>query len=66
MIHLQDGILCSRKNGVPPICNSKEGMGEHNVKCNKPGSEGQIPYDLTYKWNLIKKTNKQAKYSQRH
>ena len=21
----------------------------------------QIPYDLTYKWNLINKTNKQAK-----
>ena len=25
----------------------------------------QIPYDLTYKWNLINKTNKQAKYNQR-
>ena len=23
------------------------------------------PYDLTYKWNLINKTNKQAKYKQR-
>ena len=22
--------------------------------------------DLTYKWNLINKTNKQAKYNQRH
>ena len=28
--------------------------------------ESQIPYDLTYKWNLINKTNKQAKYNQRH
>ena len=27
---------------------------------NEPGSERQIPYDLTYKWNLINKTNKQA------
>ena len=25
-----------------------------------------ILYDLTYKWNLINKTNKQAKYNQRH
>ena len=25
----------------------------------------KIPYDLT-KWNLINKTNKQAKYNQRH
>ena len=26
----------------------------------------QIPYDLTYKWNLINKTNKPAKQNQRH
>ena len=26
----------------------------------------KIPYDLTYKWNLINKTNKQSKYNQRH
>ena len=25
-----------------------------------------MPYDLTCKWNLINKTNKQAKKSQRH
>ena len=25
----------------------------------KPGGERQIPYDLTYKWSLIYKTNKQ-------
>ena len=31
---------------------------------NKPGGERQIPYDLTYKWNLINKTNKHAKYHQ--
>ena len=30
---------------------------------NKPGSERQIPYDLIYKWNIITKTNKQAKYN---
>ena len=28
--------------------------------------ERKIPYDLTYKWNLINKTNKQAKYNQKH
>ena len=25
-----------------------------------------MPYDLTYKWDLSNKTNKQAKYNQRH
>ena len=29
-------------------------------------SEGQIPYDLTFNWNIINKTNKQTKYNQRH
>ena len=32
-----------------------DGTGEHYAKWNKPGGETQIPYDLTYKWNLIKK-----------
>ena len=38
-----------------------DGTGEHYAKWNRPGSERQIPYDLTFKWNLINKTNKQAK-----
>ena len=40
--------------------------GEHYAKWNKPGGKGQIPYDLTFNWNLINKTNKQAKYNQRY
>ena len=28
-----------------------DGTGEHY-----PGDERQIPYDLTYKWNIINKT----------
>ena len=42
-----------------------DGIGEHYAKWSKPGSKRQVPYDLTYKWNLINKTNKQAKYNQR-
>ena len=42
------------------------GTREYYAKWNKPGGKRQIPYDLTYKWNLINKTNKQAKYNQRH
>ena len=36
-----------------------DGTGEHYAKWNKPGGERQIPYDLTYMWNLINKTSKQ-------
>ena len=36
-----------------------DGYGEHYTKRNESGNERQIPYDLTYKWILINKTNKQ-------
>ena len=59
--------LCSRKKeGAATFCDSMDGTGEHYAQGNKPGGERQIPYDLTYKWNLIYETNKQAKYNQRH
>ena len=28
--------------------------------------EGQIPYDLTFNWNIINRRKKQTKYNQRH
>ena len=66
MVHSYNGILCSKKKeGAPTLCNSMDGTGEHYAKWNKPGGERQIPYDLTIR-NLINKTNKQAKYNQRH
>ena len=53
-----------KEEGTPTFWDSMDRTGEHYAKWNKPGSEGQIPYDLTYNWNLINKTNKQAKYNQ--
>ena len=62
MIHLHNGILHSKKKeGAPTLFDSMDGTGEYYTKWNKPSGERQIPYDLTYKWNLINKTNKQAK-----
>ena len=46
-----------RKKELLPFRDSMDGSGELYAKWNKPGGEGQIPYDLTCKWNLI---NKQA------
>ena len=43
-----------------------DGTEEHYAKWNKPGGERQMPDDLTYKFKLINKTNKQPKYNQRH
>ena len=56
--HLYNRILHHRKEeGTPTLHDSKNGTGEHYVTLNKPGDERQILYDLTYKWNLINKTN---------
>ena len=60
VVYLHDEILCCRKKEeAPTFRNTLGGTGEHYAKWNKPGSERQILYDLTYKWNLINKTNKQ-------
>ena len=62
MVHLHKGILHSReKEGAPTLCNSMDGTGEHYAKWNKPGGEGQIPYYLTFNWNVINTRNKANK-----
>ena len=38
----------------------------YNYVANKPDGEGQIPYDLTFNWNIINRRKKQTKYNQRH
>ena len=55
-----------QNEGAPTLCNSMDGTGGHYAKWNKPGGEGQIPYDLTFNWNVINKRKKQTKYNQRH
>ena len=67
MVHLHNGILHSReKEGAYTLCNGMDGTGEHYANWNKPDSERQMPYDLTFNRNLMNKMNKQAKYNQRH
>ena len=40
MVHLHNGILCSRKKeGAPTPWDSTDGTGEHYAKQNKLGSE---------------------------
>ena len=34
--------------------------------CLSAGSEKQIPYDLTFNWNISNRRKKQTKYNQRH
>ena len=43
-----------------------DGTGEHYAEWNKPGGEGQIPYDFTFNWNIINRRKKQIKYNRKH
>ena len=49
------------KKGAYTLFDSMDGTGEHYAKWNKPGGEGQIPYDLTFNWNTINKRKKANK-----
>ena len=56
MVHLHNGILCGhKKEGNLTFCNPMDGPGDYYAKQNKPVGERQIPHDLTYMWNIMKK-----------
>ena len=49
MWYIYNGILFRyNKEGNPAICGNVDRPWEHYCKWNKPDSERQIPYDLTY------------------
>ena len=58
LVHLKSEILHkSKKEGIPTFFESVDGPGDYYNKWNKSVNERQIPYDLTYKWNLMNKIN---------
>ena len=63
-IYTMECYAAERKKELLPFVTAW--MELDSIMLRKPGGERQIPYDLTYKWNLINKTNKQTKYNHRH
>ena len=58
-MHTHNGILLSHKrewNTV--ICSNMGGPRDYHTKWSKSGRERQIPYDITYIWNLKNKKYK--------
>ena len=55
VVHIYKGILLSYKqeqNGA--ICSNTDAPRECHTEQSKSRRESQIPYDITYIWNLIK------------
>ena len=53
VVHIYDGILLGHKkewNNV--ICSNMDGPRDYHTKWSKSDRERQIPYDITYMWNL--------------
>ena len=62
-IYTMEFYTAERKKELIPFATAMDGTGEHYAKWNKPGSEGQVPYDLTFNWNISNRRKKQTKYN---
>ena len=58
MVHIHNGILFSHKREWNnDICSNMDGPRDYHTKWSKSEWERQIPYDITYMWNLKYDTN---------
>ena len=52
-VHTYNGILISyKKECNNTICNNMDEPRDYHTKWSKSERERQIPYDITYMWNL--------------
>ena len=55
VVHIYNGILLSHKQEWNnAICSNMDGPRDYHTKWSKSERERQIPYDVTYMWNLEK------------
>ena len=58
MAYIYNGILFSLKKGQNnAICSNVDATRDYHTKWSKSERERQIPYDITYMWNLKYHTN---------
>ena len=58
VVHIYSGILLShKKEQNNAICSSMDEIRDYYTKWSKSERERQIPYDITYMWNLKYDTN---------
>ena len=58
VVHIYNGILLSHKKELNnAICSNMDRPRDYHIKQSKSERERQIPYDITYIWNLKYNTN---------
>ena len=65
-IYTKEYDAAERKKEFLPFVTACMELESVMLSENEPGGERQIPYDFTYKWILINKRNKLAKYNESH
>ena len=48
----KSGLRAHKKEWNNAMCSSMDGHRDDHTTWNKSGGERQIPYDITYMWNL--------------
>ena len=55
VVYMYNGLLLShKKEWNIAICSNMDGPRDYHTKWGKPERERQIPYGITYMWNLKK------------
>ena len=66
VLHVYNGILLNyKKEWNNPIWRNMDATRDYHSKWSKSERKKQIPYDITYRWNLKYGTNEQ-KQDQKH
>ena len=56
MAHIYNGIILSHEKNYA-ICSNMDRLRDYHAKWSESEREKQIPYDITYMWNLKDDTN---------
>ena len=57
LVYIYNGILLSHKEWNNAMCSNMDRPRDYHTKWSKSDRERQIPYDITYMWNLKYDTN---------
>ena len=67
VVYIHNGMLLSHKiEQDNAICSNMDGTRESHTELSKSKRERQIPYDITYVWNLIYDTNEPFRRKEIH
>ena len=62
-IHIYEGLLLShKKEWNHGICSNMDEPRDYHTQWSKSERERQIPYDITYMWNLKKNSTNECIY----